>query len=689
MDLAYFGLLAVLIFGFGFVIFWHELGHFLAAKWAGVEVEQFAVGFGHALVSWRKGLGLRAKSSRAEFEGRVRKYLEENDAAINADPDLLGLSEKRLHDYAAEKIGISETEYRLNWIPLGGYVKMLGQDDLDPNAKSDSPSAYNNKPIFKRMVIVSAGVIMNIILAIGLFTLLFGIGFKAPIPVVGSVRSNSPAQVAGVRVGDRIISINGREQQDFTKIGPNVALTGAGEPMDVVVERVDGTREHLQITPRYADGDPAGFLGIGIEPIPMMRGIEPGKFSDEQKEILKKSALQPGESIVAINGREVNPDDYKSYVFLDQALQTGKPVMLTLEDAKGTRVDRAANPTFAAAFDRSWIDFAGMNPRTVVGSFQSWSSAKDKLKYDDVILEVRIDQNNDRIANLGFSALLKVLDNAGKNDQKVSMMVLRDGKVEGPIAGLDPSRWVDRKGNRKGLGIGLVMDEDHAVVADILPDSAAARAGIPAGATINSIGDAAISSWHDVQAAFAAAPIDQPVKISWTTDAGQKKDGTILLSSETAKAIASHHYVAVLPMREFNIARKTGNPLVAARWGVAETRDLTIQFYLMLRRMFEGSVSPDNAMGPIGIFAYGSMLASRGVDWVIWFLAMISANLAVVNFLPIPIVDGGLFLFLVLEKVMGRPLSARAQGIVQIVGLAFIVSVFLFVTYHDITRLFS
>jgi len=84
----------------------------------------------------------------------------------------------------------------------------------------------------------------------------------------------------------------------------------------------------------------------------------------------------------------------------------------------------------------------------------------------------------------------------------------------------------------------------------------------------------------------------------------------------------------------------------------------------------------------------GSRFAYKGFDWLIWFLAMISANLAVVNFLPIPIVDGGLFMFLVLEKIMGRPLSPRAQSIAQIVGLALILSVFVFVTYQDINRFF-
>src|SRR5436309_4688837 len=66
----------LLVGGFGFVIFWHELGHFLAAKWAGVRVEQFAVGFGQAILSWRKGIGFRIGSSRQEYERRAREYVE-------------------------------------------------------------------------------------------------------------------------------------------------------------------------------------------------------------------------------------------------------------------------------------------------------------------------------------------------------------------------------------------------------------------------------------------------------------------------------------------------------------------------------------------------------------------------------------------------------------------------------------
>jgi regulator of sigma E protease len=105
--------------------------------------------------------------------------------------------------------------------------------------------------------------------------------------------------------------------------------------------------------------------------------------------------------------------------------------------------------------------------------------------------------------------------------------------------------------------------------------------------------------------------------------------------------------------------------------------------------MFGGSISPKNLMGPLGIFTAGTQFAFKGMDWLVWFLAMISANLAVVNFLPIPVVDGGHFVFLLLEKIQGKPVSQRTQSIAQVVGLALLLGVFLLVTYQDIARMIS
>src|SRR5437588_1742415 len=175
-------LVALMIFGFGFVVFFRELGHFLAAKWVGIRVEQFAVGFGQALFSWRKGIGWRVGNTQKEYSQRIDDYLARNNKV--EQPGTAADEQRR---EAEKTLGLGETEYRLNWIPLGGYVKMLGQDDLKPNAIADDPRAYNRKTVGQRMIVVSAGVIMNIILAAIGFMVVFLIGFDAPPPVVGRV----------------------------------------------------------------------------------------------------------------------------------------------------------------------------------------------------------------------------------------------------------------------------------------------------------------------------------------------------------------------------------------------------------------------------------------------------------------------------------------------------------------------
>src|SRR3954469_11530341 len=113
-------MVALMIFGFGFVVFFHELGHFLAAKWVGIKVEQFAVGFGQALFAWRKGIGLRVGSTQKEYEQRTREYMMSREG-LNAAHELADAEmDYRKLDQAAEAMGLGDTEYRLNWIPLGG-----------------------------------------------------------------------------------------------------------------------------------------------------------------------------------------------------------------------------------------------------------------------------------------------------------------------------------------------------------------------------------------------------------------------------------------------------------------------------------------------------------------------------------------------------------------------------------------
>ncbi len=137
----------LLALGLGFVIFFHELGHFLAAKYCDVKVEQFAVGFGPAIVAWRKGIWDSAgEQPTPAYDRTDRRAFRRRPTAAKAKSEYKSpISDAQAREIGA-KLGIGETEYRLNWIPLGGYVKMLGQDDLRPARPPKTPAHTTKNP---------------------------------------------------------------------------------------------------------------------------------------------------------------------------------------------------------------------------------------------------------------------------------------------------------------------------------------------------------------------------------------------------------------------------------------------------------------------------------------------------------------------------------------------------------------
>ena len=172
-----------------------------------------------------KGSGFRSGSTQKEFRKRIEDHLNSGEEKRQKGTAAQGKVEDDAPTdlqvaRAAADLNLGETEYRLNWIPLGGYVKMLGQDDLKPNAEADDPRAFNRQSIGKRMVIVSAGVVMNVILAAIGFMVLFLMGFN----VIAGPGRRGIARFAGAdqlrsQPGDVILTINGREQNNqWTKV---------------------------------------------------------------------------------------------------------------------------------------------------------------------------------------------------------------------------------------------------------------------------------------------------------------------------------------------------------------------------------------------------------------------------------------------------------------------------------------
>jgi regulator of sigma E protease len=259
----------VVVVVLGIMILIHELGHFVAAKYFGVRVLTFSLGFGKRLFGFKRG----------------------------------------------------DTDYRVSLLPLGGYVKMAGDDPSEVHA--GDPDEFLAKPRWQRFIIAIMGPSMNILMAVLLLAALYRFHFPKPAYMeqparVGEVEADSPAAKAGINPGDLIVRLGNLQQPKWEDLKLKI-LTTAGEAMPVDVLR-GGETIHLTLTPLAKGPDEVGDAGL-VPCIPGKIGyVEPGKPADA-------AGLKAGDKIVALNGKEIG-----CWQQLSAAIQEldGKPVSLAV-----------------------------------------------------------------------------------------------------------------------------------------------------------------------------------------------------------------------------------------------------------------------------------------------------------------------------------------------------------------------
>ena len=269
------------IFVLGVLVFIHELGHFLAARRIGVRVLTFSLGFGPKLLTVKRG----------------------------------------------------DTEYCVSAIPLGGYVKMAGENPDD--SRTGAPDEFLSKSKWERFQVLIMGPIMNLVLAVVVMALVLYQGAELPAfteqpAVVGSVEPGSPAEAAGIKPGDRIIIVQGREIANWDKLTMAIG-TRANRELDIVFER-DGQRIEKNITPRVIDKFETGGIGVGPWFRPEIASVSDGPA--------RESGLKEGDLILAADGRW--------YVNREQIIETiksheGKPLQLVIE-REGTQQTITVTP---------------------------------------------------------------------------------------------------------------------------------------------------------------------------------------------------------------------------------------------------------------------------------------------------------------------------------------------------------
>ncbi len=643
------------LIGFGAVIFFHELGHFLTAKFFKIRCDVFALGIGPRLCGWRKGVGFSVGPTPI---GPVPPSAPEAGAA------------------PTRKIG--ETDYRLSWFPFGGYVRMLGQDDLDARKVSDDPASFGGKTIWQRMIVIASGVTMNLIFAAILFAVIFRVGVRFPPAVVGGVIYGSPAQQAGLRTGDRIISVNHHPPLgflEFTDLATASALDSPGQPVSLQYLRGRSARVYsVNVTPRPASA--TGLLTFGIlSPVSLrIAPLTPAGRRQLRQVYPAWKGVGAGAVIRRIDGHPV-----RNYGQLDYWIQRsgGRPVRLEFSSARHGQRVITLQPTLAPRPGVThWPAILGMYPLVRVQSVLPGDpAAAAGIKTGDRIIQI----GALRYPNI-HTLRAFLLAHGGA---LVPITVRR-----GDHTVLCHARLVDRHGSGF-LGIALGYDFLRPQVGAVT--TAAAKLGIHSGAILTALNlggpngpSVPIHDWFQLVKHLRRAHGDQ-ITLAF---AGAAPPVSLRLTRRLVAPLKRIEYVLDLPLEPLLRLQRTRSWTGAVVMGLDHTWRWILRTYLTLRGIGVGTISPHQLHSVLVIAKLGYEVQSRGFTYLLFFLGVISVNLAVINFLPLPILDGGLFLLLLLEKIRGRPLPLKLQSAIQIAGIALLGALFLYITvFNDLPML--
>jgi regulator of sigma E protease len=715
--------LKVLI-GLGLVIFVHELGHFLVAKLCGVKCEKFYVGF---------------------------------DVPIRLGPLRLPRT--------LGKVQWGETEYGIGIIPLGGYVKMLGQDDNPANAQKEAerirvqkpetprdessdvptspqnassqeegelvldPRSYPAKSVPQRMAIISAGVIMNLIFAVIFAAIAYRVGVKHDPCEIGGTAPGSPAWVANLPVGSKIVQI-GRSgvESDHLRflwdLRQQIALRGLGEeprPIDLKVEFPDGERNWISLLPsdRLVKMGISEFATLGVRPTDSTTLLPSPPVFPYMAVGQATPALQSGDRIVGVGSEPFATDRANESgefpadaVEAELAARRASPITFLVEREAESTSQTAAPQRFAVTVPPQPMRRVGIEMRIgpVEAVREDSPAARAGLQAGDRITAVRSQAVGDPILLpqrfegwIGEQVTIEVErpDATGSGTVQLELVVVPESRfqftpafgpsslvgvesigiayaVENQVVGVELGSPADLAGLRPGDVLTEIQFEPTT-------DEAKAQVRQFFGRSFNTAikFDDRQLNWPYVSEWLQSVPPETALLVQYLRG-GQEMTATL-------KPVDSEQWFSVdrgfrfRPLERIHTAESWGE---AWRLGMRETKEKLLQVFNFLGKLVTMRVSPRSLGGPLMIAAAAGSEASQGIPRLLLFLTFLSANLAILNFLPIPALDGGHMVFLAAEGLTGKPVDERLQGTLTLIGVALLLALMLFVFANDIGRLF-
>jgi len=755
----------------GLVIFIHELGHFLAAKWCGVQVRVFSIGFG---------------------------------------PPLPGCS-----------FQIGETKYMIGALPLGGYVQMLGEgsENGEVDEGEDSPRSFKRKTVAQRMLIMSAGVIMNVILGVVCLMSVYLHGVKEVVATVWRTDVGFPFWEIDPPSGTRIVEIDGIPKPTFRNVKVETVLSGAARPLKIKLEEPDGKTRELTVQPRKGPGESSRSLGFA-PPLSMMNlggspkaaaaafkgkpaffartlAVEPGEtplewktptgewvplkpgsqgwldltraFEKHPEETLTlkvkgkagapreisiaPKGFLPGDNILGTSAAQLENYDPFRVEALPPRQPEGEPDFFEFRrrmralasqavvfEAQETKLDEKGKTLLG---DKRLV-LCGPAPALTLGMTMRMGPVtairagspgeKAGIWQGDIITQVRIlGEDGKAVLDLPqpdplVLPTLITESSLTRAKKTIEITVLRQDKTA-----REPSRvtlpaipLVDPVPTREEssfkpfspmpitqLGIGYKILN---TIQSVVPEGPADKLGLKPGDMIEQVrlvksindqgkrtytwftpstkredGRIEFDQWaYMAQELDAFADTEVGLRVrrgeSLLRDAAEEKaNGPLLL--ELKPDPVRHRLERGLMQTQEHQLVKAETLLESLQMGWRETVGSIILIYRSLAGMIRGDLPVESLGGPIEIAAQ-TFNAADDLIMLIQFIGLISINLAVVNFLPLPPLDGGHMLFLAYEGARGRPAPRTVIDVVTGTGFGLLLLLIAFVFFNDIKRRF-
>ena len=550
-----------LILGFSGLIFIHELGHFALAKWNGVRVYVFSLGMGPYLVSFT-------------YRGTV---------------------------------------YVLSMIPIGGYVKMMGQDDLNSNLdKSRDPHDYRNKRPGQRACILAAGAAFNLIFTLFAFTVCYYLGMDIEPPRIGHISPNMPlasailhpkeeGKPAHLKEGDRILEVNGVPVKSWLEAMMQISGSPRNEDMLMKIERSAANAEHGSgidlVYVRTLHDQRLGASSIGLKPY---------------KEKVKVPLGFKTQDTVVI---EAEPAQLKKGVntpAMEAGLKKGDEI-LKIEDADSS--DRLPLLLDTVNGSNDFMDYI--------------LSSKGKA----LNLTLRRDQKE-----------IQIKVTPRKSDDNDTYQICVHYRPMRRVSQIDH----DSEAYANGLR------ENHFVI-DFEPDEPNAE------------------TWKTGKLKW---------KERWDDEKEIPHKSQLMVGSRFSDYVFVQDRHAMVFYKTLTLA-----DAVSMAWG--DTRRFSASVFSVLKGLFTGDVNTKALSGPAGIGDVMYTVASTQTFMkYLWFLGFISLNLGVLQFVPIPLLDGWHLLMVAIEKMKGSPVAPRIQEAFQYVGIFLVGGLLFLATFNDIKRMF-